>query len=565
MLGREAGLRRLKTIGSLEVLIVGGGINGIGVLHDLAHQGISAVLAERADFCSGTSAAPSRLIHGGLRYLETGELSLVRESLVERNRLLLNAPHVVKPIRVWVPLRGFMAGMFDAVGRLLQLKRDPGPKGALVVKLGLVLYDILGMTLQTMPRHRFVRSVERQKALPGLSRDVRAVAEYFDAKVTMPERLGLELVADAEAACPDTLALPYVEVTGLSNGIVRLRDAIGGDEYEVRPRMVVNCSGAWLDRVDSRLGIEKQLVGGTKGSHLVLRHPELAAQLDDIMLYFETHDHRICLAYSLDSRHVLLGTTDMPTDEPDNPVCTQAEVDYLYAAAKEIMPDLSLSEDHIVFSYAGVRPLPLAEGAVAGAISRDHELRTFEPDPERPFPVLSLVGGKWTTYRACAEQIVDVVLARIGKSRRASTGNVQIGGGRNWPPDAAARSRAIAEASLRSGVSPARAAQLFDRYGSRATFYLDRLTGSRETMLEKVRDYSVQEIVFLASEERVTRLDDIMLRRTTIALLGDASPAAIEEVASTVGDTLGWTAERISQEIERTRQILASRHVVKRS
>ncbi|WP_158228811.1 glycerol-3-phosphate dehydrogenase/oxidase [Bradyrhizobium sp. Y36] len=564
MQGREAGLLRLAQIQSPEVLIIGGGINGIGVLHDLALQGIPALLVERGDFCSGTSAAPSRLIHGGLRYLETGEFSLVRESLVERNRLLLNAPHAVKPIRVWVPLRGVMAGVFDAVGRLLRLKRNPGPKGALVVKLGLVLYDLLGRTLQTMPRHRFIGSDEREKRLTGLARDVRAVAEYFDAKVTMPERLGLELIADAEATCPETLALPYVEVFGSSGDVVRLRDVMGGHEYQIRPRLVVNCTGAWLDRVDARLDIRQRLVGGTKGSHLVLRHPALAAQLGDVMLYFETDDHRICLVYALDDRHVLLGTTDMPTDEPEDPVCTQAEVDYLYAAVKEFMPDLSLSNDQIVFSYAGVRPLPLAEGAVAGAISRDHELRIFEPGPTRPFPVLSLVGGKWTTYRACAEQIADAVLTRIGKARRGGTGEVPIGGGRGWPQDHAAQSQVIADVSRKSGISPPRAAHLFERYGSRAARYLEGLSGSPETMLREASDYSVQEIAFLTSEERVTRLDDILLRRSTIALLGGASPAAIEEVAAIAGGVLGWTSERTREEIEHVRQQLARRHVVRR-
>lgn len=565
MLGRDAALRRLEKDRNVDVLIVGGGINGIGVLHDLAQQGVSAHLVERGDFCSGTSAAPSRLIHGGLRYLETGELSLVKESLVERNRLLLNAPHVVKPIRVWVPLRGITAGVFDAIGRLLRLKRNPGPKGALVVKLGLILYDILGVTLQTMPRHRFVGSGECGKTLPGLASDVRTVAEYFDAKVTMPERLGLELIADAEATCPGSLALPYVEVAGLSNDTVLLRDVIDGHAHEIRPRVVVNCTGAWVDRVDARLRIDKRLVGGTKGSHLVLRHPELAAQLDDIMLYFETHDHRICLVYALDSRHVLLGTTDMPTDDPDDAVCTQAEVDYLYAAMTEFMPGISLSNDQIVFAYAGVRPLPLAEGAVAGAISRDHELRTFEPDAARPFPVLSLVGGKWTTYRACAEQIADAVLARLGAVRRASTGAIPIGGGHDWPQDPATRAAAIAEASRQSGLPPARVAELFARYGSRAASYLAQLPRPAEIMLKTASGYSEQEIAYLACQERVTRLADILLRRTTIALLGEASPAAIDEIGSIAGRALGWTAQRVSEEIDATRQVLAQRHVVRGS
>lgn len=564
MLARNVVLERMRAVERPDVLIIGGGINGIGVFHDLALQGLSSLLVERGDFCSGTSAAPSRLIHGGLRYLETGELSLVRESLVERNRLLLNAPHVVKPIRVWVPLRGWTGGVLSAIGRLLHLKRSPGPKGALVVKLGLLLYDILGARLRTMPRHRFVARDERSKVLPGLAPDIREIAEYYDAKVTMPERLGLELLADAEDACPGAIAASYVEVAGLSDGAIRLRDVISGSSHEVRPRLVVNCTGAWLDRVDERLDIHERMIGGTKGSHLVVRNPALASQLGDIMLYFETHDHRICLVYALDTNHVLLGTTDMPTDEPDDPVCTQREVDYLYAALREFMPGLAISNDEIVFAYAGVRPLPLTEGAVAGAISRDHELRMFEPDARRPFPVLSLVGGKWTTYRACAEQISDAVLSRLGMVRQSTTAEVAIGGGRGWLSDPVARERLIMEQSQSCGRSRKRVETLFDRYGARAIAFLEHLPAAGETMLLHLPDYSAEEIAYLVKQERVARLEDVLLRRTAIALLGDATAPVISEIGGIVGAALGWTDQQIRDEVLATTQLLASRHVVRR-
>jgi glycerol-3-phosphate dehydrogenase len=566
MLGRDAVLGRMKAFERPDVLIIGGGINGIGVFHDLSRQGIRSLLVERGDFCSGTSAAPSRLIHGGLRYLETGELSLVRESLVERNRLLMNAPHVVKPIRIWVPLRGWTGGLLDAVGRFLRVKRNPGPKGALVVKLGLVLYDILGESLRTMPRHRFVAPGERLKILPGLAADICAVAEYYDAKVTMPERLGLELLDDAEASCPDSFALSYVDVAGIHDGAIRLRDVISGNSHEVRPRLVVNCTGAWLDRVHEHLGINQRIIGGTKGSHLVLRHHALAEQLSDIMLYFETHDHRICLVYALDNNHVLLGTTDKPTDEPDDPVCTHEEVDYLCAALQEFLPGFSICPDQIVFAYAGVRPLPLTESAVASAISRDHELRMFEPNASRPIPVLSLVGGKWTTYRACAEQISNSVLSRLGVTRRASTAEVSIGGGRDWPADPAARGRLIQEQSQLRGLSSVRVETLFGRYGARTMTYLALLPpATSETMLHHLPTYSVQEITFLATQERVARLEDVVLRRTAIALLGDATEPAIAELGPVVGAALGWTDDRVRDEIAATKQLLAKRHVVKRT
>ena len=414
MLPRASVLDRLSSLDAPEVLIVGAGINGIGLYRDLALQGVPALLVDKGDFCSGTSAAPSRLIHGGLRYLETGEFALVRESVEERNRLLIDAPHLVRPIRVWVPLASLTGGAVSALGRFLRLVRTPGAKGAAVVKIGLLFYDLFNRTDQTMPNHRMVPAGEVRRTLPGLAPSTRYVGEYYDARITAPERLGVELVADAEAACPGALAANYVAATVCEDGRVVLRDEIGGRSIAVRPRLVVNCAGPWLDGVNAALGLEGQLIGGTKGSHLVLRHADFARRLGDVMLYFETHDHRACLAYALDAEHVLLGTTDIRTSDPDDTACSAAEIDYLFAVMAEVMPGLALERSQIVFTYAGVRPLPLSEG-VAGAISRDHSLRIFEATAERPFPLLALVGGKWTTFRACAEEIAVAVLGQLGE------------------------------------------------------------------------------------------------------------------------------------------------------
>ena len=284
------------------VLIVGAGINGIGLYRDLALQGIPAILVDKDDFSSGTSAAPSRLIHGGLRYLETGEFALVRESVIERNHLVRNAPHLVKPIPVWVPAFNWFGGAFSALLRFLKLKKTPGAKGILVVKLGLVFFDWFGRATRNMPTHRILSRAASHKMIPGLSDRVCAVAEYYDARLIHPERLALELVKDAEHDCPQSMALPYVSLQKSDGRSVTLKDEISGETITMSPRLVVNCAGAWADQVDRNVGIGKRLIGGTRGSHLVMRRPDIARQMGDGMFYFETHDFRACLVYALDRR-----------------------------------------------------------------------------------------------------------------------------------------------------------------------------------------------------------------------------------------------------------------------
>ncbi|MDB5625461.1 MAG: glycerol-3-phosphate dehydrogenase [Tardiphaga sp.] len=560
MRSRDTLVESLTDDTSPDVLIVGGGINGIGVFRDLSLQGVSALLVERGDFCSGTSSAPSRLIHGGLRYLETGEFDLVRESLIERNRLLLDAPHYVKPLRVWVPLKGWSGGIVDAAFRFLRLKRTPGPKGGFVVKLGLMLYDLFGARFRTMPKHRFIGRDDAHAAMPELARSIRIVAEYYDTKITLPERLGLELIRDAEADNPSARAISYMTMDSLADGAVVLRDSISGARHNVRPRVLINCAGAWLDGVDRSLSIEERLIGGTKGSHLVLRHPEFARSLADVMLYFETADHRICLAYALDERHVLLGTTDIRADDPEDTVCSDAEIAYLFDVISEVLPTIPLKRDHIVFAYAGIRPLPLTRGGVAGAISRDHELRQFEATTARPFPTIALVGGKWTTFRSCAEQITDAALVRLGRTRQRTTADRQIGGGVGWPRAAADLDRLLADLAFQHGVSLARLRILVARYGLGARRYLDTLQRRPETMLQSVKDYAREEIAYITISERVERLTDILLRRTSIALLGDAGPDAIAEIAAVAGSAAGWSGIRIAEEIGATCRFLRVRH-----
>jgi len=556
---REEMIERLRTEALPDILIIGGGINGVGTFRDLAAQNVPALLVEAGDFSSGTSAAPSRLIHGGLRYLETGEAALVRESLTERNLLLKNACHIVQPLPVWVPLRSWLGGTFGAIARFLKLTRTPGRKGAIPVKLGLMLYDAFGRTQQTMPDHRLLTRRQARAEMPVLAPDIRAVAEYYDARITHPERLVMELVADAEAECPESLAVPYLKAIGQENGRVTLRDMASGETFDVAPRLVINASGAWVDEVQSGLGFSGRLMGGTRGSHLVLKQPVLAQKMNGKMLYFETDDHRACLIYPMGEDRVFLGTTDIRSDDPGDNICTDAEIDYLFKVLRPIMPNEDLRREDIIFTIAGVRPLPLQETGVTGAISRDHRLDRFPATADRPFETLTLVGGKWTTYRAFAEQVSDVVLLRQNLPRQASTADRAIGGAAGYPFAAADRQAWANRLARDTGLTPERCAMLAQRYGARARAVAEAECADPRQFVS-IRDYSPAEISLICTQERVTRLEDIVLRRTLMGFEGALNENGINELAEMAAAALGWTDDHRTTEIEQTTQLLRDRH-----
>jgi len=562
MRSRDELLRKLKAESFVDVLIVGGGINGVGVLRDLAAQGVGAVLVERGDFCSGTSAAPSRLIHGGLRYLETGEFALVRESVEERNRLLGNAPHLVVPIPVWVPLSSWLDGLLTAPARFFGWTRTPGSKGALVTKIGLVFYDWFGRNIGNVPRHRLVGGALMRHAMPTMAQSVKLAAEYFDARLVHPERLTLELIADAEKDCPAAMALPYVALESQRGGEVRLRDQLTGETFHVRPKLLINTAGVWVDQVGQSLGQKHKLIGGTRGSHLVLRHVALARELGPRMVYFETSDHRICLAYCIAEDLVLLGTTDIRTDDPNDHQCTPFEIDYLFKVLGELLPTIKVTREHIVFTYSGVRPLPNEEGVVAGAISRDHSIREWPAQAGRPYDVITLVGGKWTTYRACAAQIADRVLQHQGKARIKGTHDLPIGGGRNWPAGSAQMHTRIASLQGMFKLDARVLTALCARYGASCESVASLVAKDGAATITDLPDYFAGEMRYLARQQRICHLADVVLRRTLLAIEGRCTRPALRMMAAVIGEELGWDETRQAQEVADTLGLLLQRHGV---
>jgi len=560
---REELINRIDAGESPQVLIIGGGINGVGVFRDLAAQGIPSLLVEAGDFASGTSAAPSRLIHGGLRYLETGEFGLVREALLERNMLLRNARHLVHPQPVWIPLRSWLGGSLSAVARFLRLKRTPGRKGAVPVAIGLRAYDLYGRALRTMPTHRILSAARARREMPVLAPEVSAVAEYYDARISHPERLVLELVCDAETDCPDAMAVPYLAAGPVQDGRVTLQDRLSDRVLSIAPRIVINASGAWVDKVQSGLGIPGRLMGGTRGTHVVMRNRQLSEGLNGRMLYFETHDFRACLALPLDADHVYVGTTDIRTDNPDDRCFTETEIDYIFDVLRPVLPGIEWRREDAVFVMAGIRPLPFEDDKVraAGAISRSHRIDHFPGTLDRPFDTFALVGGKWTTYRALAEQAADKVLEATGSVRRGDTRSLEIGGARGFPASAPERTVWLDALARETGLERTRCAILAERYGTGARRFAQAEQADKRCFAS-LTGYSPAEIGLICRHERVNHLEDVVLRRTLMGFEGRTSRPALAEVADVAAEVLGWSRERRDKEVEDTVLLLRHRHRV---
>lgn len=541
-------------------VIVGGGINGVGVFRDLSLQGVDCLIVDKGDFAAGASSAPSRMIHGGLRYLESGAFSLVAEATRERNLLLRNAPHLVRPLETVVPLSSHFGGLLSSMLRFFGISMPSSTRGLLVVALGLRLYDLLGRRQRVMPEHRIGRVAASDGALFRPS--VRWTATYFDAWISHPEWLMLELLADAGRDQPQSAAANYCRMIALDGKTLSLRDELTGEVVRVTADAVVNATGAWLDLSAAALGGAAERIMGTKGSHLVLDHPVLARQLDGRMAYFEASDGRVCIVYPFLDR-VLVGSTDIPVDDPDQAATEPPEIDYLLDVLREVFPQLAFSRDHVIYTYVGVRPLARSDAGSPGKISRDHSVAIDPPNARRHVPLVCLVGGKWTTFRALSEQAADEVLRLLGKRRLHSTEALAIGGGAQFPPDAPAMSGFVDRMMQACSISRARAAELVSRYGSSAPALAAQFAAAGDVPLRHAPSHSVAEIVHLCRHTGVMHLSDLVIRRTLLAIRGLVTEALLAELAEVVGQALGWDAARRRHEIQSCTATLRDRHFVR--
>ena len=541
-------MNRNEILGSLKnqspsVLIIGGGINGAGTFRDLALNGVDVLLIDRADFCSGASAASSHMAHGGIRYLENGEFRLVREAVGERNRMIKNAPHLVRPLPTTIPIFKFWSGLLNAPLKFLGWLDNPSERGAFVIKVGLMLYDAYTKAQGTVPPHRFEGKDASHKRFSELHPEIRYTATYYDGSILSPERYTVELILDAEAESPHARALNYVSLIGIDGKNVILKDELTGETYQANPTLIINAAGPWIDRVNTDLGLAHQYIGGTKGSHLVLNHPELREAIGENEFFFENKDGRIVLVFPL-LDEVIIGTSDIPIENPDDARCTEEEVDYFFEMIGHVFPNIKLKHEQIVFRFSGVRPLAYSDAKTTGQITRDHSIKEDVLDD---IPVYSLVGGKWTSYRAFSEQVTDRALKFLGKPRTADTMNLAVGGGRDY---------AVMKDSSECD------AQLFARYGSRCREVEAHQNAGDDVPLNHYPEMTHREVSFLAEKEKVVHLDDLILRRSLMAYLGHLNRPLIDELADILAQVLGWSGVRKKEEVERTLDILQENHGV---
>jgi glycerol-3-phosphate dehydrogenase len=504
-----------------DVAVIGGGIIGAGIARDAAMRGLRVALFEKADFGSGTTAGSTRLIHGGLRYLEMLDFGLVRMDLRERETLLRIAPHLVKPLEFIMPFYG--SSLFYRCK----------------MKLGMTLYDLLSYD-KSLPRHRFLTPAELKTMEPNLCRqDLQGALVYFDAQANSPERLCLENIIDAREHGAQTFN--YAEVTGaLRTGEVihriQVRDLLSDDrtEVSVKSRVVVNASGAWFDRVAGRLTAPGRAtqIRTTKGVHITC--PPVTNRA---VVVFSRVDGRLMfvipwLGYSW------IGTTE--TDfaaDPATAQATSADVDYVLRSVTEYF--LTLDTTQIYFSNAGVRAL-VKEKNSKSSVSRRH--RIADGAHSGAGNLLSVLGGKITGYRAIAEEVVDAVCRKLNVNAPCATATIALPGARGdaRPPD-------VSKSGLRSETIT----HLFELYGSRAAEVI-QLAASGEHLREPLSPHAPDvgaQVVFAARTEQCARLVDFLLRRTLLGFSQDQGQGAVARAAALLAAELAWSPERTSAEI----------------
>jgi glycerol-3-phosphate dehydrogenase len=476
-----------------DLIIVGGGINGAAIAREAQLSGVNTLLVEGNDFCSGTSAASTRLIHGGLRYLEHAEFSLVRESLSERERLLKSAPHLVEPLEIVLPLT------------------HESRRGPLTIRFGMWLYDLLSIG-KSLPSHRMLNRAEIQEALPGLNADdLIGGAAYFDAQVRFPERLVVENALDAEANGAMLATHTAVRELTVENGSITgvVWESAGKTGRALAP-VVVNAAGPWVDTVLGSLG-SKPLIGGTKGSHLVVEsfagapaRGVYAEAASDGRPFFLTPWNGLYLIGTTDERYV---------GDPSAASMSQAEFAYLVAETKRLFPGASDLEQHVCYTCAGVRPLPPTEGVKEGAITRRHLIKAHREAKG----LFSIVGGKLTTHRALAEDCMKRLRRRLGITGRSPTADRLLPGAL----DDSDRDQLIADLSRSFGS--ATATRLWHTYGSSSLRLQKCVVEESElgTRLGPGSDFLVAELVHAIQQEHALTLEDILQRRTMAGLQSD--------------------------------------------
>ncbi len=511
-----------------DVAVIGAGINGAGIARDAAMRRLKVLLVDKGDIAAGTSSWSTRLIHGGLRYLEHGEIGLVRESLRERSTLMKIAPHLVRPLPLLIPVY------------------KNARRGRWTMRAGLLVYDLLSGD-GGLPRHRTLSRDAALREEPALaSEGLLGAAIYYDAQVEFAERLVVENVLSAIQHGASVLTYTRVAKVIAAGGETRLQLAseYEGREKTVHAGVIVNATGPWVDHLLAESpGQSRRLIGGTKGSHIVVAPFQGAPRT---AIYVEAQTDRRPFFIIPWNNNYLIGTTDSRFDQdPENARIDDDETNYLLNETNRVIPSARLDGNSVLYSYSGVRPLPFTDDQDAQSITRRHFIRQH-PDVAN---LISIVGGKLTTYRSLAEQTVDLIFKKLGRiSPECATAREPLS------EDDASDS----EFSLQEGDAlPQRISERLRRiYGDRARAVL-RLIQEQPALAEVFDEETgavAAEVVHAFRHELAQTLADCLLRRTMVGLNSTCGLKAIESAAKVAQEHLGWSQTKARLEVDAYRK-----------
>lgn len=512
-----------------DLIVIGAGINGAGIARDAAQRGLKTCLLEQGDLCHGTTRWSSRLIHGGLRYLEHFELGLVYESLRERESLLRIAPHLVKPLRLMIPIY------------------QGARRGRLTISAGMLLYDILSRK-KSLPSHQMLNAEEVRSSNPGLKQEgLVGAATYSDAQVTFAERLVVENALAAHQSGARIRTYCHVDhiltrakrVTG-----VRYTDLRTDEQKDLTAPVIVNAAGPWVDRVLA--GLDQKMprfMGGTKGTHIIVNR---FAGAPDMACYVEAESDGRPFFIIPWNGLLLIGTTDIRFSGNPGLVKTDAnEIDYLVRETRRIFPDSGLDQNRVLYHYTGVRPLPRQDRKNEGEITRRHIVKHHRRFAKGLY---SVIGGKLTTYRNLAEQVVDKVCRRL--KRGGTTCQTSI---LPLPGAVLSEEEVAGQLERYDDISEESRIHLRQVYGSRA-LEVAAVISFKPELASEICPHThaiAAEIPFAFDKEHATTLADVLLRRSMIGLAPDQGRAALPRAIKLGREVMGWTASRADEEERR--------------
>jgi glycerol-3-phosphate dehydrogenase len=523
---RAAAIERLKA-GELDILVVGGGIVGVGSAVDAATRGLNVGLVEMRDFASGTSSRSSKLVHGGIRYLEQLDFRLVREALIERGLLLQQlAPHLVKPVRFLYPLKK----------RVVERA---------YVGAGMLLYDAFsytGLRPPGVPHHRHLSKRQVQRAIPSLADDALVGGlTYYDAQVD-DARYVVTLARTAAhygAALATGVRVEGFMKVGERVVGVRAHDLQNDEHFEIRAKQVVNATGVWTDDTQAMVGERGQFkVRASKGIHLVVPRDRFQSKMGLLL-----RTEKSVLFVIPWGRHWLIGTTDTDWNlDKSHPAATAADIDYLLEHVNSVLA-VPLTREDVEGVYAGLRPLLAGESDQTSKLSREHLVAHSVPG------LVVVAGGKWTTYRIMAKDAVDAAVDSLdGTIPASATQDIPLLGAEGYRAAWNRRRKIAAE----SGLHPARIEHLLNRYGSLTEDLLALIaeTPSLAEPLPGADDYLAAEVVYAATHEGAAHVDDVLARRTRISIEAwDRGVSAAPVAAALMARALGWSPEREAREV----------------